>query len=266
MDTKTIEELIRSRSVIRNKFRALKRGKFLDEEQRLEELKPIIEPLQELTKQNKSEKQLSIMPPYTPRKLIQTPSRIPMVQYRSAPPTLEFGKIASNYLGKYLSKDNTTDTTYGIRRDESENKFFIGNEEVTIANDDLTVKGRLYDGTEGLWQLLTLKEPKDYTAEDESNYREILLTTNAHKTLEGKLKGNKSKKYTHIVKPLVTSKTGEGLKEVTGLPVDYVYWNSPNELVDRLRLLVMERDAGNTGVRNEIESIIEELKEEGIIF
>lgn len=266
MDTKTIEELVKSRNVIRGKFRALKRGKFLDEEQRLEELKPLIEPLQELTKQRKTEKQLSIMPSYTPRKLIQTPSRIPMVQYRSAPLTLEFGRIASNYLGKYLSKDSTTDTTFGIRRDETENKFFIGNEEVTIANDDLTVGDKVYEGTDGLWQLLTLKDPKEYTAEDESNYREILLASNAHKTTEGRLKGSKSKKYTNIVKPLVTAKTGEGLKEVTGLPVDYVYWNSPNELVDRLRLLVMEREAGNTGVRNEIESIIEELKEEGIIF
>ena len=68
----------------------------------------------------------------------------------------------------------------------------------------------------------------------------------------------------NIIRPLFTS-VGEGLKQVTGNKIDYVYWDDINELVDRLRLLVMSRNAGNTGVHNEIESIIEELVEAGII-
>jgi len=36
-----------------------------------------------------------------------------------------------------------------------------------------------------------------------------------------------------------------------------VYWDNPNELVDRLRLLVASKSAGNTGVSNEIISIFE---------
>jgi hypothetical protein len=47
--------------------------------------------------------------------------------------------------------------------------------------------------------------------------------------------------------------------------VSYVYWDDPNELVDRLKLLVASRDAGNTGLENEIISIIEELQESGIL-
>ncbi len=43
-----------------------------------------------------------------------------------------------------------------------------------------------------------------------------------------------------------------------------VYWNDPNELVDRLRLLLASQSAGNTGVSNEILSIFEELYESGI--
>jgi len=39
------------------------------------------------------------------------------------------------------------------------------------------------------------------------------------------------------------------------------YWNDPNELVNRLRLLYSSLAAGNTGVRNEIISICEELVE-----
>jgi len=40
-----------------------------------------------------------------------------------------------------------------------------------------------------------------------------------------------------------------------------IYWNKPNELVDRLHLLYSSLAAGNTGVRNRIISICEELVE-----
>ncbi|CAG9137606.1 unnamed protein product, partial [Plutella xylostella] len=44
-----------------------------------------------------------------------------------------------------------------------------------------------------------------------------------------------------------------------------VYWDDPNELIERLQLLIASKDAGNTNHDNEILSIIEELKEAGII-
>lgn len=47
---------------------------------------------------------------------------------------------------------------------------------------------------------------------------------------------------------------------------DYIYWDNPNELVDRLKLLIASQSAGNTNHTNEINSIIEELKEAGIII
>lgn len=67
------------------------------------------------------------------------------------------------------------------------------------------------------------------------------------------------------------------LKEGTGLPkfmiahskaspIDYMYWDNPNELVDRLRLLIAERSAGNNNHDNEIHAIIEELREANIIY
>ncbi len=43
--------------------------------------------------------------------------------------------------------------------------------------------------------------------------------------------------------------------------MNYVYWDDPNELVDRLRLLISERSAGNYNHENEIHSLIEELRE-----
>ena len=47
---------------------------------------------------------------------------------------------------------------------------------------------------------------------------------------------------------------------------DYVYFDDPNELVDRLELLVSEKSARNNFQNNEIQSIIEELYECGLII
>lgn len=51
-----------------------------------------------------------------------------------------------------------------------------------------------------------------------------------------------------------------------GYDVDYVHWNDPKELVDRLRLLIESKCVGHTGHDNEINSILEELREDGIIY
>ena len=59
---------------------------------------------------------------------------------------------------------------------------------------------------------------------------------------------------------------GRGLPmQVTTKPIDYIYWNDPNELVNRLNLLIASQNAGNTGQNNEINAIIEELYEANII-
>ena len=47
--------------------------------------------------------------------------------------------------------------------------------------------------------------------------------------------------------------------------LDYAFYDNPNELVDRLRLLVASTMAGNDGHHNEIMSIIEELREAKLI-
>ena len=58
---------------------------------------------------------------------------------------------------------------------------------------------------------------------------------------------------------------GEGLKG-SGLKKDYVTLSSdPSELVDRLTLLAGSKDAGNTGVYNEMVSICDELLKRKII-
>jgi len=48
--------------------------------------------------------------------------------------------------------------------------------------------------------------------------------------------------------------------------IDYVHWDDSNELVDRLRLLEASRQASHNAHDNEMLSIIEELREAGIII
>ena len=86
-----------------------------------------------------------------------------------------------------------------------------------------------------------------------------------------------SNKFNHIITPMfnITSKTEDSIKDGS-LPrykiakehtaLDYVYWDDPNELVDRLHLLTAERSAGIPCHVNEIHSIIEELREAGYIY
>ena len=44
-----------------------------------------------------------------------------------------------------------------------------------------------------------------------------------------------------------------------------IYYNDPNDLVDRLQLLVASQEAGNTGVNNDISDIIDELLKKAYI-
>lgn len=263
------QELLDSANQIRQKYRALKRGQFIEAEQRFNTFQPLIEPLQELkniAESSKNKSEVTNLPRITENISSGTPSRIPILHGPVTPKRLDFGLLAAEYLGQYLSKNNSTDTTYGIRRDN--NKFYIGNQEIEIANDDITIGNKTFTGTKGLWELLTLKKPSEYTNPDLENYKEILELTNGH--LKGHKPGaaiasNAHYKYINIIKPLFKT-SGEGMREVTGHKIDYIYWNDPNELVDRLRLLWLSRQAGNTGVNNEIDAIIEELRESRIIY
>lgn len=61
-----------------------------------------------------------------------------------------------------------------------------------------------------------------------------------------------------------TAKTAKKSKTGSGMAVNkpiYEYWDDPNELCDRLRLLLSSNAAGHNNHQNEIASIVEELLE-----
>ncbi|KAF0712107.1 Uncharacterized protein FWK35_00029830 [Aphis craccivora] len=106
------------------------------------------------------------------------------------------------------------------------------------------------------------KSPKLYTNKDLKTYKSILNQTSAHLTADGSKIKKGGNKYADIIQNLFPSGSGITMKLQKH---NLVYWNDPNELVDRLRLLLASKAAGNTGVSNEILSIFEESREAGPI-
>ncbi|KAK9681124.1 hypothetical protein QE152_g38561 [Popillia japonica] len=126
-------------------------------------------------------------------------------QYNMTPRVYIDG-LLSDTTGEY-------DTTTGVHFDHVLNQLKMGNAIVEIDGNDLIIQGIRYKGTAGLYELIFKSEPKGYTKEDQTRYRDRDI----------------------------------------------------NELVERLKLLIASQQAGHTGHNNEIASIIEELKEAGVI-
>jgi hypothetical protein len=197
--------------------------------------------------------------------------------------TLELGNIASAYLQKYASSKKETDTTFGIRGEKG--GFYIGRSPITFQGDDIIVGDNTYVGTPGLWELLTLKDPNDsiYTPADIENYAKILNETDAMRQDKNpnRPKSSRSVKYSKIIRPIwdrshapyvgntaelspVSQYRGEGVnKGVTTAAI--ILPSDPNELVNMLSLRMASYKAGNNGVRNEIVSICDTLKNMGVL-
>ncbi|KAK5649537.1 hypothetical protein RI129_000566 [Pyrocoelia pectoralis] len=108
---------------------------------------------------------------------------------------------------------NTIDTTYGIHYDIDTDKWTMGNTPVDIQGEDLIINGVRYKGTEGLYELIIMNEPDPHliTEQDEANYRQIVIATNAARRSYNpgeQLRGTRSRKYTQIIKPLLCPHLG----------------------------------------------------------
>ena len=188
----------------------------------------------------------------------------------SSPETL--GKIAYNYLhGEELYPRDITfgihlgeDGHYHMGAQKGADGIYKGNNKiVTIAYNNIYVDGEKFTGTPGLWELIMEDKPnpKNYTEEDENNYRNLLLKTNAmHQNFDPKnsySRSNRGYKWQNILS-LIWAKEYKG-KGVVVIPSD------PNALLERLDLLLASQEAGHTGVRNELVSICDELKRQGVL-
>ena len=203
---------------------------------------------------------------------------------------------------KMKKKDKVYDTgALGVRLDAHNDTYMIGDSEIAFDGNDLLLQTERYTGTPGLYELLFKITPSEYTDEDEAEYKKIIELTNAHRQRYNPLlpyAASRSDKYNNVIKPLFgigmantpkrpriasaptfgTARDRIGLKKNVGEghfdstmsvenePYQYVYWDDPNELIDRLCLLLASKRAGNGSHTNEIARIEEELREANIIW
>ena len=196
------------------------------------------------------------------------------------------GPVASEAFEKYTTLEGA-DKVFGMVKKGK--YYYIGDKPIKIKGDNIIIDDQEYTGTSGLWELIISNNPQEgvITDEDYLNYGKLLIQTNAiyqnNDPNNPKPKSSKSSKWKNLIKPIWedikkrkankdedededddpqsgTSGTSEtGGKGLKILPSD------PNALIDRFDLLFSSQKAGHTGVRNEIVSILDELKRQGVI-
>ena len=193
----------------------------------------------------------------------------------------QYGPIATENLKKYVTPGVGGDLTSGVYFKEGKGEY-IGSEPIKIENNDIFINDIKFKGTPGLWKLITSKNIPDiseYKAVDLRDYIIIMAMTNtAHVKYNPnqQYKGGNNKKMNDLIKPFVKVLKDEGenalINKIEGHfeqeteEDDYegdgltILPSDPNALLDRFDLLFSSQNAGHTGVRNEIISILDELK------
>ena len=211
----------------------------------------------------------------------------PSIEFKASD-IINFGPLAVNALLEAFTK-KSIDFSFGIYTQDG--KFKIGDKIVKIEDNDIIVLDKegnnilkTFEGTPGFWELITSKDPKDpkeYKEEDLSKYQQLVILTNtAYRDNDPKLnnpKSSVSKKWKKIIKPIWEAIKEQEYKEFEepddpqpgtsgAIPGSGLFLPSdPNALIDRFDLLFSSQKAGHTGVMNEIISILDELKRQGVI-
>ncbi|KAI8123525.1 hypothetical protein CVS40_6009 [Lucilia cuprina] len=321
MDENVLKELVKTRNVLKKKFRSIKIGEEDTHKQLKDTFKPITEPLNDFIKKSRNLKKISKIEKNdiknentndtnfmsnklplnvdtsTPKK-IREDTLVNSVNYeddddddnddyysQSENENLNIDMNDADLL--LLEKLNELDNLYGPHKD-SNNEWYFGDSKIKFNGDKIEIGNQIWALTPGLFSLMFHKTPKNYDKSELEIYKKILINTNAYKRHykpDGQIKGTKAYKYQHIIGKLFKGKNekqlaiestpsheptkrnymGTGLMKLNLQKPSYIYWDNPNELVDRLRLLMASQAAGHTNHNNEIVSIIEELYEANII-
>ena len=194
------------------------------------------------------------------------------------------GETAFNYLhnkGLYKSdlpfgihEGNDGFYYLGARRDPNkENNYFLNSKyKLTIAGNNIVVDDEKFIGTSGLWELIMadVPNPQKYDTNDLNSYKRLLLKTNVlHNGFDPNNpypRSSGSYKWEKILSPIwkEMKEEKEAAKKTAGKGV-VVISSDPNALLERLDLLLASQEAGHTGVRNELVSICDELKRQGVL-
>ena len=282
-DPRKREELIRdfieTRKRIKDNFIAKKVGEAEYQTGLTKLFKPVTETQKATAKETAEKFTQELLP------IKEGIEELPTKLFRKVFPSIELkasdimnlGPLAVNALLQAFTKKNI-DLAFGLYAQEG--KFKIGNKEVNIEDNDINVDDIIFEGTPGFWELITSKNPENYTGEDLDKYRQLLLLTNAvyrdNNPDNNNPKSSKSPKWKNIIKPIweqikiqkdeeeeYEEEYEEPATKGTGLPK--ILPSDPNALIDRFDLLFSSKKAGHTGVRNEIVSILDELKRQGVL-
>lgn len=178
--------------------------------------------------------------------------------------------LTQKYMKKFIEheggKKHSIDHIYGPRY---ENKtLMVGDKPLQFDNEgNIIINNINYGHSEGLYELLFKRLPDDevYDSNDLNRYKDILIKTNGHKkgyNFQSNVNRGSSIKYQQVIKQLFPPTfSGRGLTKSLSGGSDTIWWDNPNDLVRRLRHLVISTQTGNKSHKNEIINIIEELKE-----
>ena len=176
------------------------------------------------------------------------------------------GDILYNYL--HGKEPYPRDKTFGIYlgKDGRYHMGKQGNKEnikvVDISSNNIYVDGEKFRGTSGLWELIMEENPKNFNKEDLYEYEDLLRKTNAlHRDFNPRnpySRSSGSDKWRYILSRIWRKKLYEGEGVV-------IMSSDPNALLERLDLLLASQKAGHTGVANEMVSICDELKRQGVL-
>ena len=228
---------------------------------------------------------------------IEVGEPIPAIEYTEEEKT-ELGDLAADGLTRTHGRRATQSDLIPV--DPKKGLYRIGITPITIKNNDLNISDIMkpIKGTPGLWELLTshgIPDKAKYEEEDLNNYIAIMTFTNAARRGFKKnapfIGGNK--KMNDFIKPYVSKikededetdedetdedETDEdnntyslfddpqpGTSKAKGYGLKFLS-SDPNALIDRFDLLFSSKKDGHTGVRNEIISILDELKRQKVI-
>ena len=260
------EKLNQTRKNVQEQFLEDKIGKIESSQSLKKFFKPITESQKEITKEIKEQlapirDKVLTLPTQT---LAIQPAAPPLETGERDEELMNVGPIAAEYIEKYIDPEKV-DNTFGIYVDGGTWK--IGNENVVVDGNDLFIGEEKYEGTRGLWELIVSKEPSEqkYNDDDLATYSKIMVNTNAirrdNDPTNPRPKSSRSWKWTNVVKDIWSNRKtyeGQGTKTIV-IPSD------SNALLERLDLLMASREAGNTGTRNELVSICDELLRQRVI-
>ena len=116
------------------------------------------------------------------------------------------GELARQYLSKQYR-----DITFGIRKEKGQH--YIGNQHVIGEDNDIIISkdGDRFRGTNGLWELITSRDPVDFDKEDIDEYERLMVKTNAlhreYNPSNPRPRGSMGKKWKNILGPIWYKKT-----------------------------------------------------------